>query len=210
MLIGSISQLLRKLLPQSVLRRKFDSAEPLLYLTFDDGPHPQVTPKLLDLLERHNVFASFFVIGKNAQQYPEILREIAQRGHSIGNHSYQHLTLPRLSAAKQLTEICQANQIIESTIQKPCVLFRAPRGQWSIRLLLRLRRLQIKALHWSRDSMDYQTVSPTEIVQNFIDKPLSCGDIVLFHDDNERCIEALQELIPMWKQQGYLLKALEP
>jgi peptidoglycan-N-acetylglucosamine deacetylase len=209
MLKSSISRLLRKVLPQSILRRKVPNSQHSVFLTFDDGPHPEVTPKLLDLLDTHNVKATFFVIGINAQQYPELVSDIARRGHSVANHSYRHLNLPNLSPEVQLTEICQAKNIIESIVQKPCVLFRAPRGQWSVRVLLKLRHLKIKAVHWNRDSLDYQQASPVSIIQNFKDNPLVKGDIVLFHDDNDCCIAALQELIPMWKQQGFLLHSLE-
>lgn len=209
MRVSGISRLLRDLIPQTVLRRKYSSNEQALYLTFDDGPHPEVTPKLLKLLDLHNVKASFFLIGLNAKQYPDLVTEIASRGHTVANHSYQHLSLPKLSHQEQLAEICQSSKIIESILQRPCQFFRAPRGQWSFRVLLSLRKMQMKAVHWSRDSLDYQKASPAVIVKNLIDNPLAGGDIVLFHDDNDCCIAALSELIPIWKQQGFQLKALE-
>lgn len=209
MLVSGISRLLRSLIPQTVLRRRFPSKGNTLYLTFDDGPHPDVTPKLLELLDTHNAKASFFLIGVNAQQYPELVSDIARRGHTVANHSYQHLVLPKLTHIEQLSEICQSNTIIESILQKPCRFFRAPRGQWSLRVLLSLRRLKMHAVHWSRDSLDYKKNSPDVIVKNFKDAPLQAGDIVLFHDDDACCIDALKELLPLWQQQGFSLQSLE-
>lgn|SRR5690606_7398809 len=209
MRVSGISRVLRGLIPQSILRRKYSSGEPALYLTFDDGPHPDVTPRLLDLLDKYNAKASFFLIGVNAKQYPELVTEIAKRGHTVANHSYQHLALPKLSYEAQLAEINQSGQVIESILRKRCVHFRAPRGQWSFRVLLSLRNMRVKAVHWSRDSMDYQKVEPAIIVKNLLDNPLTAGDIVLFHDDNDCCIAALDELLPVWQQQGFQLKSLE-
>ena len=209
MRVSGISRALRGLIPQSILRRKYGSGEHALYLTFDDGPHPEVTPRLLDLLDSFNAKASFFLIGTNAKLYPELVAEIARRGHTVANHSHQHLALPKLSYEAQLAEITQSNQVIEAILQKPCVYFRAPRGQWSFRVLLSLRNMKIKAVHWSRDSLDYQKAEPAVIVKKLLDNPLTAGDIVLFHDDDDCCIAALKELIPVWQQQGYQLKALE-
>ena len=91
MRVSGISRVLRGLIPQSILRRKYSSGEPALYLTFDDGPHPDVTPRLLDLLDKYNAKASFFLIGVNAKQYPELVTEIAKRGHTVANHSIHSL-----------------------------------------------------------------------------------------------------------------------
>lgn len=209
MLVSGVTKLLRGLIPQSVLRRRYPAAGQHIFLTFDDGPHPHVTPKLLDLLDRYQAKASFFLIGVNAQQYPDLVRDIAKRGHTVANHSYQHLALPRLSEEQQLAEIQQSRDVIEAILQQPCNLFRAPRGLWSLKVLLRLQRMNIKAIHWSRDSLDYQKSAPTVIVSHFNQHPVRAGDVVLFHDDDECCIEALQELLPIWQQQGYVLKALE-
>jgi peptidoglycan-N-acetylglucosamine deacetylase len=209
MWVSGISRLLRQLIPQSVLRRRYSTRESALYLTFDDGPHPEVTPKLLDLLDKHNAKASFFLIGLHAQQYPELVKEIAKRGHCVANHSYKHLSLPKLTRAAQLAEINQSTDIIESILHKPCVLFRAPRGLWSFRVLFSLWRMNITAVHWSRDSLDYQKAAPDEIVKNLTVNPVVAGDIVLFHDDNDVCLDALNNLIPIWQQQGLMLKSLE-
>ncbi|QBL09608.1 polysaccharide deacetylase family protein [Rheinheimera sp. D18] len=209
MRVSDISQRLRKLIPQTILRRKYSPAQKALYLTFDDGPHPDVTPKLLALLDTFNAKASFFLIGVNANQYPELVREIAQRGHTVANHSYQHLLLPKLNLQQQLDEINQSKHIIESILQQPCVFFRAPRGMWTVRVLMSLRKMGIKAVHWSRDSFDYKKLAPREIVKNLLDKPVIAGDIVLFHDDADCCIDALAELIPTWQRQGFQLKSLE-
>ncbi len=88
-------------------------------------------------------------------------------------------------------------------------MFRAPQGRWDLKLLYHLFKLNITAIHWSRDSMDFMKEDPATTVKRFEDKPVNSGDILLFHNDDPHCIEALDLLIPKWLSQGYTLSALE-
>jgi len=180
-----------------------------LYLTFDDGPVQGITETLLDLLDKYQVKATFFIIGQCAKNNPEIIKEIHNRGHKIANHTYTHPAFHKISLSDKINEIISTNILIKELTNEDCGIFRAPQGRWDIKLLIQLFRLRITAVHWSRDSMDFLKEPPAKIVKRLIDEPVEPGDILLFHDDDSRSIEALETLIPYWQSQGFSLKALE-
>lgn len=196
-------------IPNSILLINKTKKDRRLYLTFDDGPHPQVTPELLSLLKEHDVKATFFIIGKHAKQNPDLLISIINAGHKIANHTYTHPSFEKVSLQKKMSEIIKTNNLIEEFTGQKCAMFRAPRGNWSFKLLIKLARLKITAIHWSRDSMDYLKEPPEKIIERFYKNPVEPGDILLFHDDNEICINSLKILIPHWKSEGYTLEGLE-
>ncbi|AAZ25942.1 polysaccharide deacetylase family protein [Colwellia psychrerythraea] len=198
-----------KLLPDSLFLINGKRESKSLYLTFDDGPVQGVTEELLELLAQHKVKATFFIIGSRISKSSDLLKKIHQQKHTIANHSYSHPNFTKLSSETMLEQIITTNELIRATTQQCCRLFRAPQGRWSIRLLFKLFRLKMTAVHWSRDSMDFLKEQPEKIVKRFIDEPVKNGDIILFHDDNSRCIEALKTLIPHWHSQGFSLNALE-
>ncbi|MGB1262262.1 MAG: polysaccharide deacetylase family protein [Cognaticolwellia sp.] len=183
--------------------------EKTLYLTFDDGPVPGIIERLLDLLDKYQIKVTFFILGSRAEKNPELLNQINQRAHTIANHSYSHPNFHQISHAKKLAEIDKTNDIIQQTIGKSCHLFRAPQGRWNFTLLLSLHKKNITAVHWSRDSQDFLKEPSNKIVERFLKQPVKSGDIILFHDDDERCIDALNILIPQWLEQGYRFNALE-
>lgn len=197
------------LLPQSLLLRNKSRKDNVLYITFDDGPVPNIIEPLLSLLAKHQVKATFFIIGSRAKKNPELITEIYKQKHTVANHSFSHPKFNTISHKRKSLEINKTNSIIHEYTQEKCHLFRAPQGIWDLRLLLDLFRLNITAAHWSRDSKDFLKESPELIIKRFIDKPVQAGDIILFHDDHHRCIEALETLIPHWKSQGFQFNALE-
>jgi peptidoglycan/xylan/chitin deacetylase (PgdA/CDA1 family) len=180
-----------------------------LYLTFDDGPVQGITEELLELLEQYQVKATFFMIGSRMSKSPDLLKKVYEQKHTLANHSYSHPNFNKLSSEKILEEISSTNIVIKKNTLQDCRLFRAPQGRWSIKLLFKLFRLKMTAVHWSRDSMDFLKEQPEKIIKRFIDAPVKNGDIILFHDDDSRCIEALKILIPHWQSQGFSLNALE-
>ncbi|MEE1675360.1 polysaccharide deacetylase family protein [Agarivorans aestuarii] len=209
-MLNKIKYLIRsKVLPDSWFLIKRSPREAALYLTFDDGPYPEFTTALLALLAKHQAKATFFVLGARAEKFPELTRQIAEQGHSLANHSYNHPRFDHISAAERKLQIEQTNSAIQSLTQKPCRLFRSPQGRWSSSLLAYLVRRGMTAVHWSRDSLDYKKEPSTVLIKRFNEQPVSAGDIILFHDDNNLCIDALAELIPQWQAQGFELKALE-
>jgi peptidoglycan/xylan/chitin deacetylase (PgdA/CDA1 family) len=180
-----------------------------LYLTFDDGPVKGITTDLLNVLDEFQVKATFFIMGKCAEAHPDIIKDIHHRGHTLANHTYNHPPFHKISLDKKVSEIMSTNELLKQLTLQRCTLFRAPQGRWDLKLLGALFRMKMTAVHWSRDSMDFRKESPDKITKRLIDNPLKSGDIVLFHDDDPRCIESLRTLIPYWQSQGFNLKALE-
>lgn len=189
------------------VRRK-DQAK-TLYLTFDDGPEPAVTPILLELLDKHNIKATFFCIGEKMDAYPELTQQIASNKHTLANHTYNHRKFDKLDLAAQLNEINQTNTLIaNATGQTTSPLFRTPHGKWQPKLLLALIKKKIPLALWSLDSLDYFYTNPVDICQRFENIKPTSGDIILFHDDSLTSVYALETLIPKWKEMGFEMKAL--
>ncbi|PHR83631.1 MAG: polysaccharide deacetylase [Colwellia sp.] len=198
-----------KLLPNSLFLIDGKKESKSLYLTFDDGPVQGITENLLDLLDKYQVKATFFIIGQCAKSNPEIIKEIHHRGHKLANHTYTHPAFHKISLPEKINEITSTNTLIKELTNENCKIFRAPQGRWDLKLLMHLFRLKITAVHWSRDSMDFRKEPPAKIVKRLIDEPVKSGDILLFHDDDSRCIEVLETLIPYWQSQGFSINALE-
>ncbi len=175
-----------------------------IFLTFDDGPHPQHTPQLLDLLSHHKVRASFFLIGSECFKNARIVDRIVREGHQIGNHTATHPRMCRLSTMAQWREYSSADELLSKFIVQPELRFpvRPPSGRMTVTSVVycffRFRRLVL----WSRDSLDGQLTSK-EVCLLFQESPLKNGDVVLFHDDSSVCVEALKILLPEWKRMGY-------
>ncbi|MBA6294080.1 polysaccharide deacetylase family protein [Colwellia sp. MB3u-70] len=209
-MLHKLKYLLRSyVLPDRLFLLSKNQQEKNIYLTFDDGPVPNVIKKLLPLLDKYQIKVTFFVIGSRAEKNPNLMAEIHKRGHTIANHSYNHPAFNKISLAEKLMQIDKANKIISQTTERSCTLFRAPQGRWDMRLLFAMLQKKITAVHWSRDSMDFLKEPTNKIVERFLKQPVKSGDIILFHDDHERCIDALDILIPQWLAQGYSFNALE-
>ncbi|NPV71369.1 MAG: polysaccharide deacetylase family protein [Firmicutes bacterium] len=152
----------------------------VIALTFDDGPDPVWTPKVLDILKENDVRATFFLVGRHVEKYPAIARRIVDEGHSVGNHSYSHLNMPLLSGKKAEDEIDRCEEAIENVCGVRTVLFRPPRGlaQAAVRHLLIQKRYTI--VLWKLSSRDWAEPSYREIVSTCAGA--RGGDIILFHD----------------------------
>jgi len=198
-----------RLIPNRLFLIDKGRASKSLYLTFDDGPVPEVTTPLLELLDKYQVKATFFIVGECAKQHPEMLTLIHQKGHALANHTFTHPPFHKITMKQKVKEVVDTNILIKNIVNEDCKMFRAPQGRWDMRLLYQLFRLKITAIHWSRDSMDFLKEKPDDIIKRFEVNPVTPGDILLFHDDDPRCIEALDILIPKWLSQGYTLSALE-
>ena len=197
-----------KILPSWLLRYKDASHGNVLYLTFDDGPDPEVTPKVLALLQQYNAQASFFVVGEKAMKFPNIIKSIHNSGHLVANHSYHHVKFSDLKFTTQLQEVELTNQTIKDIIETDCRIFRPPGGIWSIRLLWSLFLKGIVLVNWNRDSLDCRHNSSQEIKQLFKKHPVQSGDIILFHDDSEKVCDILCEMLPYWQAKGFSFSVL--
>ncbi len=153
-------------------------------ITLDDGPHPEVTPVVLDLLDEYKAKATFFCVGRAVETYPNVARDIVRRGHSIENHSYAHrhsFSVMGVSALRQ--EIARAQEVIAQVTGHEPIFFRAPAGLRSPLLDPVLQGLKLKLVSWTRRGFDTVTNEPAPILAR-LERNLAAGDILLLHDGN--------------------------
>lgn len=176
-------------------------------LTFDDGPHGEYTGQILDILKKYNAKATFFVVGKNAKRYPDLVKREYDEEHEIGNHTFSHPSLKGISSQKTSQEIESTQDIIyEITKTKPTI-FRAPGGIYDQNVLDILEKYQLKPVLWSwrQDTKDWSKPSVDYIVNTVVNN-LRDGDIILFHDFNvspSPTPKALEIILPKLIEKGY-------
>lgn len=173
--------------------------EMMIALTFDDGPNARYTEKLLEGLAERDVKATFFLIGKNAEAHPEIVRRMAEEGHLIGNHTYSHLKLTAGNEAVFLEEINKTGEIIGDITGLVPTFCRPPFGVWNTRYE---ESLGIIPVLWDVDPRDWCTFD-TQTVANRILADCHDSAIILMHDEYETSVEAALLVIDELKQQGY-------
>ncbi|MGN1095796.1 MAG: polysaccharide deacetylase family protein [Eubacteriales bacterium] len=174
-------------------------------LTFDDGPHPYKTRKILDILDKYGVKATFFIIGVNAEKYPQIVLEEVSRGHEVGNHSYSHTRLSKCTPEEVKNEIDKTDRIILNAAGVKPRLFRPPEGAYSPEIVKTAAELEKTTIIWTVDTLDWAKASCEDIVKN-IKTNIRYGSIILFHDftgDGTHTADALEKIIPYLKNEGY-------
>jgi peptidoglycan/xylan/chitin deacetylase (PgdA/CDA1 family) len=180
-----------------------------LYLTFDDGPIPEVTEEVLDILSQYNATGTFFCIGDNVEKYPGVFNQIVERGHTIGNHTFHHVSGWKTSTVDYKREIDQADIVIQEQSGIKPQLFRPPYG--------RITRNQIKAVShkiimWDVLTFDYNpSYSPEKCLQGTL-KATRPGSIVVFHDSvkaSKNVLYALPRFLAEYASKGYAFKALD-
>lgn len=179
--------------------------EPILYLTFDDGPVSGVTEWILDELEKYGARATFFCIGENVRANPELYAKILKAGHGIGNHTFSHLNSYRTGLSRYVKDIYKASKVIDSR------LFRPPYGR--IRpLAARILLPRFRIILWDVLSMDYdQELEPRVVMHNVISK-VRPGSIIVFHDNlkaRENLEYVLPRLLDHYSRAGYRFPALD-
>ena len=195
-----------------------DACRPEVALTFDDGPDPEVTPQVLDLLDAHGAQASFFCIGRRVEQYPELTREIVQRGHLVENHTFHHshsFAFRLYGGLKR--EILRAQDAIEGTTGRRPSYFRAPAGMRNFFLDPLLRHLDLTLVAWTRRGFDAVEGNPDRVLPRLV-RGLSAGDILLLHDGNSAknakgkpvAIESLSRLLALFDRRGLAAVTLPP
>lgn len=168
-------------------------------LTFDDGPNPKYTPRILRILAEYEAKATFFTIGENAEKHPDLVEQMIHAGHSIGNHTYNH------NACSLKTWASLKQEIIAFLRPKKNnrFLFRPPHGKFSFLLLLLAIRKRFSIILWSIDSMDWLKGGKEEILGNVNSLRTKGGDIILLHDDLESTCEALPLILENLKHSNY-------
>jgi peptidoglycan/xylan/chitin deacetylase (PgdA/CDA1 family) len=197
--------LLKKLYPKLIW--DVNDKTRCIYLTFDDGPIPIVTPFVLNILKQYNAKATFFCIGDNVRKYPEIFEQVKAGGHAIGNHTYNHLKGWDTANEIYLDNFLRADKLLNTT------LFRPPYGRVKKEQvkLLQAAKPGLKIIMWNVLSADFDAnVKPGQCLQNVL-KHTGNGDIVLFHDSlkaKERMEYALPKAMEYWSKEGYSFRAL--
>jgi peptidoglycan/xylan/chitin deacetylase (PgdA/CDA1 family) len=204
--------LLRKLYPRCTWQ--IPSREKILYLTFDDGPHPDITPYVLDVLKQYQAKATFFCIGKNVVAYPDIYRRILDEGHRTGNHTFNHLNGWKVKNDSYLNNIIDAAKYIDSN------LFRPPYGRitkFQVNLLTEIKAYKgsgrtFNIIMWDVLSGDFdKTLSAKDCTLNVINKTKP-GSIIVFHDSEKafpRMKESLPEVLNYLSGKGYRFEVIQ-
>jgi peptidoglycan/xylan/chitin deacetylase (PgdA/CDA1 family) len=183
-----------------------------IHLTFDDGPHPIATPAVLNILRKRNIQATFFFLGQNVQQYPDIARQVASEGHHIGNHSYTHANLFFKDEPFIRKEIIQTEEIFESILNKRAHYFRPPFGYFNLTILDVVKEIGSTCVLWDIDSKDYRLTRQLDIERRVLPHATN-GSIFLFHD-NDATSQKLHTYLPILLDillgKGFVFKLLEP
>lgn len=170
-----------------------------VYLTFDDGPIPEMTPWILDTLHKYGIQATFFCVGENVSRYPALYQKIVEQGHRVGNHTFNHIQGIRFWSKNYIRNIQKASNYIESD------LFRPPHGHMRFPQVLRLRKL-FRIIMWDVVTRDYSPHMTAKGVFNNVKRYTRNGSIIVFHDSLKaigRIEEALPKSIEWLRKEGY-------
>ena len=172
---------------------------PKIAITFDDGPSSLCTPELLDGLKERDVKATFFLIGQNAEKHPDIVKRLDDEGHLIGNHTYHHVEITKVSNEEAYKEITDTNEAIYKITGKTPEYMRPPFGLWQRNLELDLEVLPVM---WTIDPLDWTTENVDEIVNKVVTEAEE-NDIILLHDCYKTSVEAALKIIDTLKEKGF-------
>lgn len=207
MLIEQPPRLLRRLYPRAFWR--MDSSERAVYLTFDDGPIPEVTPWVLDILDQYGVKATFFMVGDNIRKHPEVFHEVVRRGHCVGNHTFHHISGHIHGDFHFKNDVDECQAIIEKEmglVSSP--VFRPPHG-WMKVNQYRYVAKRYRIVMWDLVTRDYSTRLNADDVLANVKRYARPGSIITFHDSlksQEKIRTALPAAIEWLKEQGYSFK----
>lgn len=194
-------------LDRYVLRRGVGRAKRIA-LTFDDGPHPDYTNKLLDILKAKKVKATFFVIGHMVDKYPDLVRREAQEGHEVANHTYSHVTLTKIPPEEIDVEYQANNDAIRRATGKSPRYCRPPGGDHNVEVLRRAGSLGLTTVLWTDDPGDY--LNPADsILFDSETAALSPGGVILLHDGSKSTLDTLGRFIDSARAKGYQFVSLD-
>jgi len=202
---------------QAVISRKgtiyrVNSASKLVALTFDDGPSPLWTPKILDELKAAGIKATFFMLGEHVARYPDVARRVVEEGHEIGNHTYDHHVLLYYTSKELEDELNYADRTLQSVTGVTTRYFRPPKAWLTADEKIKVREMGYKVILWSLNSKDWVTFHDKQIV-SYILRRIQPGDIILFHDsggaftteggDRSQTVKAIKRLATKLREKGY-------
>lgn len=178
------------------------TGEPLkkkIALTFDDGPNADYTVDLLAGLKERGVKATFFLLGKEVEKSPDIVKQMQEEGHLIGNHSYEHVDLSKLSDVEAIRQVDKTNEAIHKVTGEYPEFIRPPFGSWKSNLDYETTMIEVM---WDIDPLDWQTPD-TQVVAERVIRDVEENDIILLHDASESSVEAAFQIIDILQKEGY-------
>lgn len=168
-------------------------------LTFDDGPHPIYTPELLEGLKQRGVVATFFVTGANATLYPELIEQMQEDGHVVGNHTYHHVQLSSVGEEIFMKELLETNRVLEGILGEEVMYVRPPFGDWKKSIE---QEVDMFPVLWDIDPLDWCSGNAEQIVKRVTDN-VEDNAIILMHDEYATSVEATFKIIDKLKEKGY-------
>jgi peptidoglycan/xylan/chitin deacetylase (PgdA/CDA1 family) len=181
--------------PKRCLLVRGDVKSSTVHLTFDDGPDPETTPRILDVLRRHGVQATFFVIGRQVAAHAHVVRRMVAEGHAVGGHTYLHRAPRQVSGWQLMDELRQTDALLQPILDGRSRLFRPPFGKLTASKLWRLWADRRTIVLWNRDPKDFAASSPEQLEAWFREQPLAGGDIVLLHDTSVVTADVLDHVV---------------
>lgn len=199
----TIPKVVKSIFPHFVWN--IDSTQKTLYLTFDDGPTPEITNWVLDCLKSYNAKATFFCIGNNVELYPEIYNRIIKEGHAVGNHTFNHIKGWKVSTTDYINDVNKASNLIDSK------LFRPPYGRLKPKQGKALIKKGYNIIMWSVLSLDWdKSITLTQCYNNVVKKAVS-GNIIVFHDSvkaSKKMMFALPKVLEYFTEKGFEFKRI--
>ncbi|MBQ4037819.1 MAG: polysaccharide deacetylase family protein [Clostridia bacterium] len=205
LVLGALFLLALPLRANAAVVKKGVGTEKKIALTFDDGPSRENTDKILSILEKYKVKATFFVIGENAEKDPERIRKIYDAGHEIGNHTYSHAYISKIAPAALQEEILKTEEILKGICGKRPVVFRPPGGYYDDASIALVEELGYRSILWSLDTRDW-SMPHSDRVASQVESDTCEGDIILFHDLEDKRLptpKALERILPYLIRNGY-------
>lgn len=202
--IDMVTHLGKRVLPEGHWHGS-DHAEPSVYLTFDDGPDPETTPLLLELLAENNVQATFFLVGSNCERHPRLVEQIHAAGHLIGNHSYSHLLVPMMSTKQIENEIVRTNKVIQDITGHLPTIFRPPFGLMDVRTASCLKEQGMTPVYWGSAPEDWLLPGSHRVIRRVMWK-ITDGTLIVLHEGSfltRQTVHAAKEIIYRCKSLGY-------
>lgn len=204
-MLAQIVSFFGKIFLPSNLNWNIKTTEKKLFISFDDGPIPEVTPKVLKILGKHNAKATFFCVGENVQKHPEVFKQIIAEGHNVGNHSYNHIKANKFTNEEYLANVAKADELIQS------LLFRPPYGRITPSLAKKLGE-KYSIYMWSVLTRDYeQNLSPEACLRIAL-KQSKKGSIIVFHDSlkaSKNMLFALPRVLEYFGERGYSFEKIQ-
>ncbi len=176
-----------------------EDVKPRIALTFDDGPHPVYTPKLLDGLKERNVKATFFVVGKNIEGREDIIKRMDEEGHLIGNHTYDHVKITGLPEEEAYAQITKTSELVKEITGKNTEFVRPPFGAWDKKLECGFEMFPVL---WSIDPLDWTTKNVDAVVQKVLSRAEE-NSIILLHDYYDSSVEAALKIVDALLERGF-------